>query len=68
MNESFQERKERENQKRYKKWLSCGFTGEMHINDCGWCDNGLSLSNHEQARRIHRNRAKFELVLRLSHG
>lgn len=52
MEETFEERKVRENERQYKKWLSCGFVGEMHLNDCGWCDNGLSLSNHEKAKKI----------------
>lgn len=52
MEETFDERKERDNARQYRQWLSCGFKGKMHVNDAGWCDNGLSLSNHEQARRI----------------
>ena len=50
--EAFDERQSRENDRQYRQWLSCGFTGEMHINDCGWCDNGISLSKHEQAKKI----------------
>lgn len=34
--ETFEERKRRENEAYYKKWLECGFTGEMPINDNGW--------------------------------
>ena len=34
--ETFEERKKRENEAYYKKWLECGFTGEMPINECGW--------------------------------
>ena len=52
MDETFTERQQRENQRQYQQWLSCGFKGEMHLNDCGWCDNGISLSNHEQAKKI----------------
>ena len=36
MSDSFKERQERENEKYYKKYLSCGFTGEMPINEYGW--------------------------------
>ena len=36
-----EERKQRENQWQYNKWLSCGFKGEMTVNDCGWCSNGV---------------------------
>ena len=50
--EAFDERQSRENDRQYRQWLSCGFTGEMHINDCGLCDNGISLSKHEQAKKI----------------
>ncbi len=46
------ERKQSENDRQYRQWLSCGFTGEMHVNNAGFCDNGLSLSNHEQAKKI----------------
>lgn len=52
MEETFEERKKRENDALYQKWLSCGFTGEMRINECGWCVNGVSLSNHEQAKKV----------------
>ena len=41
MNETFKDRQERENREHYEKWLSCGFTGEMSINQYGWCDNAL---------------------------
>lgn len=52
MKRTFDERQIRENERQYQKWLSCGFTGTMHLNDYGWCDNGLSLSDHEQAKKI----------------
>ena len=52
MEEVFEKRQARENQKQYQQWLSCGFVGEIQINSNGWCVNGLSLSNHEQAKRI----------------
>ena len=52
LEETFDERKEQDNARQYRQWLSCGFKGEMHINDAGWCDNGLSLSDHEDAKRI----------------
>jgi len=38
---TFDERKVRENRAIYEKWLSCGFQGEMILNDCGWCVNGI---------------------------
>ncbi len=52
MQETFYERQTRENEKQYQQFLKCGFTGAMHLNDAGFCDNGLSLSNHEQAKKI----------------
>ncbi len=36
MDETFEERQKRENQKYYEKWLACGFTGEMKTNEHGW--------------------------------
>ena len=36
MDETFTERQKRENQKYYEKWLACGFTGEMKLNEYGW--------------------------------
>jgi len=38
--ETFKERQERENAEHYAKWLSCGFTGEMEVNEYGWFDKG----------------------------
>ena len=41
-NESeFRERQARENKRHYEKWLSCGYKGDMVLNDVGWCDNKL---------------------------
>ena len=36
MDETFEERQKRENQKYYERWLACGFTGEMTLNEYGW--------------------------------
>ena len=36
MDETFTERQKRENQKYYERWLACGFTGEMKLNEYGW--------------------------------
>ena len=38
MDETFEQRQRRENQKYYEKWLACGFTGEMELNEHGWFD------------------------------
>ena len=37
----FDERKKRENQNHYEKWLSCGYRGEMVLDDTGWCRNDV---------------------------
>ena len=36
MDETFEQRKQRENQKYYERWVACGFTGEMKLNEYGW--------------------------------
>ena len=36
MDETFEQRQKRENQKYYEKWLACGFTGPMEVNEHGW--------------------------------
>ena len=36
VNETFKERQDRENRQYYEKWLACGFTGEMEVNEYGW--------------------------------
>ena len=36
MDETFEQRQQRENQKYYERWLACGFTGEMKLNEYGW--------------------------------
>ena len=41
------ERKIRENKQHYEKWLSCGFTGEMVVDECGWCVMGNNLTGEE---------------------
>ena len=46
--ETFEERQERENAQCYKKWLSCGFTGEMKVNKYGWFDSGDCLKGEEK--------------------
>ena len=33
--ETFEERKKRENKKFYEKWLSCGFKGKMEFDEHG---------------------------------
>lgn len=45
--ETFKERQERENRQHYEKWLSCGFTGQMLIDDSGWCRLGNNLDGEE---------------------
>lgn len=33
---AFEDRQKRENERYYKQWLACGFTGEMPIDEYGW--------------------------------
>ena len=33
---AFEERQQKKNERYYKQWLACGFTGEMPINEYGW--------------------------------
>lgn len=51
MEETFKERQERENKRQYQKWLSCGFKGEMEVNEHGWCTNGLGLFKDEKVKK-----------------
>ena len=43
MNQTFEDRQKRENEKYYKRWLACGFTGEMTVNKHGWFEPVLRL-------------------------
>ena len=38
MDETFEQRQKRENQKYYERWLACGFTGKMAVNKYGWLE------------------------------
>lgn len=49
---TFKERQEIENRQLYEKWLSCGFVGDMVLNECGWCENGIALYKHENAKKV----------------
>ena len=40
-NETFNERQARENAQHYAQWLSCGYKGDMVLNEYGWCRNDL---------------------------
>lgn len=55
--ETFEERQKRENQQTYEKWLSCGFAGEMILNDAGWFDyklpNVVKITVFEKSYQNH---------------
>ena len=36
MDKTFEERQKRENKEYYRKWLACGFKGEIPVNEYGW--------------------------------
>ena len=44
----FRERQEKENRRKYEKWLSCGFIGEMTTDEYGWCNNEINRSELER--------------------
>lgn len=46
--ETFEERKKRENKKFYEKWLSCGFKGKMEFDEHGWVKNGWNIQGKEK--------------------
>lgn len=62
--ETFEERQERENKEHYQKWLSCGFKGEMEVDEYGWCRLGNSLKGEEVAvfDKGYQNRATLYYV------
>ena len=44
----FEEHKARENAKRYAQWLSCGFSGDMEVNEYGWFEKGNHFEGTEK--------------------
>ena len=63
MDETFTERQKRENQKYYERWLACGFTGEMKLNEYGWFIPVLRLHCPVETLSVFDNkgyRAKIE--------
>ena len=60
---TFEERQERENRHHYEKWLSCGFQGEMELNDAGWFSKCYTLPNItkiEVFRKGYQHHAEIE--------
>ncbi len=51
MENTFEERQRIENERQYRQWLSCGFSGEMEVNDSGWCTNGISFYKDERLQK-----------------
>lgn len=63
MDETFEQRQQRENQKYYERWLACGFTGEMTLNEYGWFIPVLRLHCPVETMTVFDNkgyRAKIE--------
>lgn len=62
--ETFEERQKRENEKTYRKWLSCGFTGEMKIDEHGWCrlDTDLAGEEFEVFNKCYTNKARISIT------
>jgi len=46
------------NQKQYKKYLSCGYTGEMTVNEYGWCDNEVRTGDMETIDLFDKDRSR----------
>lgn len=62
--ETFEERQKRENEKTYRQWLSCGFTGEMTIDKSGWCRLGTNFvgEEFEVFNKGYLNKAKISVT------
>ena len=63
MNQTFEDRQKRENEKYYKRWLACGFTGEMTVNKHGWFEPVLRLHCQVETLTVFDNkgyRARIE--------
>jgi hypothetical protein len=57
MNE-FTNKQDEFNQKQYKKYLSCGYTGEMTVNEYGWCDNEVRTGDMETIDLFDKDRSR----------
>lgn len=52
MDETFDQRQKRENDRQYSQWLSAGFQGEMTVDKNGWCTNGISFYKDENVKKL----------------
>ena len=52
MDETFEQRQKRENERQYSQWLSAGFQGEMTVDKNGWCTNGISFYKDENVKKL----------------
>ena len=50
------ERQKTMNKEQYERYLSCGYTGEMTVNECGWCDNEVAEEDRERIDLFDQNR------------
>lgn len=67
--EKFNARQKEENERRYKQYLSCGYTGSMTVNEYGWCDNEVDRNNVEKINVFRKNRIYAYIdVIQLPNG
>ena len=50
------EYRETYNERQYEKYLSCGYTGEMAVNEHGWCSNEVQAEAAEEIVLFDRER------------
>ena len=43
----FEQLQEKNNKRQYLKYLSCGYTGSLTVNEYGWCNNGIDREKVE---------------------
>jgi len=44
------------NKEQYEKYLSCGYTDEMTVNESGWCNNEVKETDRERIDLFDQNR------------
>ena len=54
----------KDNERQYKKYLSCGYTGAFTVNEYGWCRNEVDRENMEKIDVYRKDRiyAYLEIV------
>jgi len=46
----------KENERQYKQYLSCGYTGEFTVNEHGWCRNEIDRDKAERLDVFRKDR------------